>query len=78
MVIDLWCMIFFEGEMFFDIDCIFGGIEIYVFFDWKVVFWCIICLGGCQDKCFGGGMIDQNWILVIWGDLIFGGIDIKS
>ena len=67
-----------EGETFLDIDCTFGGIEIYVPSDWKVVFRCNTCLGGCQDKRFGGGVIDQNRILVIRGDLTFGGIEIKS
>lgn len=77
-VIDLRRTTLPEGETFLDIDCTFGGIEIYVPSDWKVVFRCTTCLGGCQDKRFGGGMIDQNRILVIRGDLTFGGIDIKS
>ena len=77
-IIDLRRTTLPEGETFLDIDCTFGGIEIYVPSDWKVVFRCNTCLGGCQDKRFGGGVIDQNRILVIRGDLTFGGIEIKS
>lgn len=76
-IIDLRRTTLPEGETFLDIDCTFGGIEIYVPSDWKVVFRCNTCLGGCQDKRFGGGVIDQNRILVIRGDLTFGGIEIK-
>ena len=37
-VIDLRRTTLPEGETFLDIDCTFGGIEIYVPSDWKVVF----------------------------------------
>ena len=67
-----------EGETFLDIACTFGGIEIYVPSSWKIVFRCNSCLGGCEDKRFGDGVIDQSRVLVIRGDVTFGGIEIKS
>lgn len=67
-----------EGETYIDVDCTFGGIEIYVPSEWKVVFQCNSCLGGCEDKRFGGGIIDQSRVLIIRGSVTFGGIEIKS
>lgn len=51
-IIDLRRTTLPEGETFLDIDCTFGGIEIYVPSDWKVVFRCNTCLGGCQRQTF--------------------------
>lgn len=67
-----------EGETYIDVECTFGGIEIYVPSEWKVIFRCNTCLGGCEDKRFGDGVIDQSRLLVIRGDITFGGIEIKS
>lgn len=67
-----------EGETYIDIECTFGGIEIYVPSSWKVVFHCKSCLGGCEDKRFGDSVIDQTRTLVIRGDITFGGLEIKS
>lgn len=67
-----------EGETYLDIECTFGGIEIYVPSNWNVIFRCKSCLGGCEDKRFGDGVIDRNRMLVIRGDITFGGLEIKS
>ncbi|WP_455592815.1 LiaF transmembrane domain-containing protein [Bacteroides sp.] len=67
-----------EGETYIDIECTFGGIEIYVPSSWKIVFRCKSCLGGCEDKRFGDSVIDQSRVLVIRGDITFGGLEIKS
>lgn len=67
-----------QGETYIDVECTFGGIEIYVPSGWKVVFRCNTCLGGCEDKRPADGVADQTRILVIRGDITFGGIIIKS
>ena len=67
-----------EGETYLDIECTVGGIEIYVPSSWKVVFHSNTCLGGCEDKRFGDAVIDQSRVLIIRGDITFGGVEIKS
>lgn len=67
-----------QGETYIDVECTFGGIEIYVPSEWKVVFRCNTCLGGCEDKRPVDGVADQTRLLLIRGDITFGGIIIKS
>lgn len=67
-----------QGETYIDVECTFGGIEIYVPSEWKVIFRCNTCLGGCEDKRPVDGVVDQSRLLVIRGDITFGGIIIKS
>lgn len=77
-IVDLRRTTLAEGETYIDVECTFGGIEIYVPSQWKVVFRCNTCVGGCEDKRFGDGVIDHSRLLVIRGDITFGGIEIKS
>lgn len=67
-----------EGETFLDLDCTFGGVEIYVPSDWKVDLRCKAFFGGCEDKRFQNGVVDLTRVLVIRGEVSFGGIEIKS
>lgn len=67
-----------EGETFLDIDCTFGGIEIYAPSDWKIDLRCKAFFGGCEDKRFQSTVIDHSRVLVIRGDVLFGGVEIKS
>lgn len=66
------------GETYIDIDCNFGGIEIYVPSDWKVELHANAFLGGCEDKRIPGVNIDQSRVLVVRGNVSFGGIEIKG
>lgn len=53
------------GETYIDIDCSWGGVEIYVPSDWKVVFKCNTFFGGCDDKRWQNGNINKESVLVI-------------
>lgn len=66
------------GETYIDLDCSWGGIEIYVPSDWKVVFKCNAFFGGCDDKRWQNGNIDKERVLVIRGRLSFGGLEVKD
>ena len=65
------------GETYIDIDCSWGGVEIYVPSDWKVVFKCNTFFGGCDDKRWQNGNINKetiqenNYIKWIQGSLYF-------
>lgn len=77
-VIDLRRTTLAEGETYIDIECAFGGVEIYVPSDWKVDIRCSAFLGGCEDKRFVGIAVEQSRVLVIRGEAMFGGIEIKN
>ena len=66
------------GETYIDLDCSWGGVEIYVPSDWKVVFKCNTFFGGCDDKRWHNGDINYESILVVRGTLSFGGLEIKD
>ena len=66
------------GETYIDLDCSWGGVEIYVPSDWKVVFKCNTFFGGCDDKRWHNGDINHESILVVRGTLSFGGLEIKD
>ena len=66
------------GEAYIDLDCSWGGVEIYVPSDWKVVFKCNTFFGGCDDKRWHNGDINYESILVVRGTLSFGGLEIKD
>lgn len=77
-VIDLRRTTIAEGETFVDLECAFGGVEIYLPSDWKVDLRCNPLFGGCEDKRFQSVVVDQSRVLVIRGDVSFGGVEIKS
>ena len=56
------------GETYIDLDCSWGGVEIYVPSDWKVVFKCNAFFGGCDDKRWQNGNINKESVLVILGN----------
>lgn len=66
------------GETYINVDCSWGGIEIYAPSDWKIVFKCNAFFGGCDDKRWQNGKANQECILVIRGTLSFGGLEIKD
>lgn len=77
-VVDLRRTTLSEGETFIDLECTFGGVEIYMPSDWKVDLRCNTLFGSCEDKRFQHAVIDKSRVLVIRGDVSFGGVEIKS
>jgi len=66
-------------ETYIDIDCSFGGIEIFVPFHWTVKSDIHNFFSGVDDKRYNNGMeSDIEHKLIIRGNLSFGGIEIKS
>ena len=54
------------GETYIDLDCSWGGVEIYVPSDWKVVFKCNTFFGGCDDKRWHNGDISSSRYAFFW------------
>ena len=67
-----------QGETYIDVECNFGGVEIYVPLDWRVDLQANAFLGGCEDKRVPGVNIDQSRRLVVIGNVSFGGVEIKG
>ncbi len=64
---------------FIDIDCTFGGVEIYLPSDWNLQTQIDAFIGGCDDKRYNSSVeIDKEHILVVRGKVSFGGIEFKS
>ena len=64
---------------FIDIDCTFGGVEIYLPSDWNLLTQIDAFIGGCDDKRYNSSVeIDKEHILVVRGKVSFGGIEFKS
>lgn len=78
--IDLGDVKLAEGSQFLDIFALFGGINIYVPRDMKVVISITSIFGGYEDKRYRdiNAEVDESKILVIKGTVLFGGGDIKS
>lgn len=67
------------GETYIDLDCNFGGVELFVPADWKVVIRCNTFFGGCDDKRWQrGASINQEQVLIIRGNVSLGGLEIKD
>lgn len=66
-------------KTYIDIDCTFAGVEIYVPNDWRLNFNARPLMGGCEDKRFNASVdMDKEHVLVIRGNVTFGGIEFKS
>lgn len=76
--IDLRRTTILPGETYIDLDCNWGGVELYIPSEWKVVFKCNSFFGGYEDKCWQNANINQELILVIRGNISFGGLEIKD
>lgn len=64
---------------FIDIDCTFGGVEIYLPSDWNLQTQLDALIGGCEDKRYNSSVeIDNEHILIVRGKVSFGGIEFKS
>ena len=68
-----------EGKTVLTIECVFGGINLIVPADWRVVLNINAVLGGFSDKRLViKEATDSNKVLIIRGEAIFGGGEIKS
>ena len=66
-------------ETYIDVDCNFGGVEIYVPSSWKVHMQIKNFLGGTEDKRYvAGESFSDSRRLVLRGNVSFGGVEVKS
>lgn len=62
-----------------DVDCTFGGVEIYLPSDWNLQTQIDALIGGCDDKRYNTSIeIDKEHVLLVRGRVSFGGIEFKS
>lgn len=67
------------AETVIEVDCTFGGIEIFIPGHWNLQSRVDSVIGGCEDKRFNSGMeIDREHVLIVRGSVKFGGIEFKS
>lgn len=66
------------GETYIDIECSCGGVELFIPADWKVIIKCSAFFGGCEDKRWQGAGTNRESVLVIRGNISFGGLEIKD
>ena len=78
VVLDLKRTLLEAPETIINIDCSFGGIELYIPATWYVVIQSDNTFGGCEDKRWLSQEIDYEHKLIIRGDLSFSGIEVKS
>lgn len=69
-----------QGEQVLDIVAIFGGIDLYVPRDWRVIVKTVTIFGGFDDNRFrdSGVEIADDRAIVIKGFVLFGGGDVKN
>lgn len=78
-VLDLRRTTLDSPKTYIDIDCRFAGVEIYTPANWRVHFNACPIMGGCDDKRFNASAeLDKEHVLVVRGNVTFGGIEIKS
>ena len=77
-VLDLRRTILSENETYIDVNCNFGGIEIYIPSNWNVRIEINPFLGGCEDTRILHSTLDMEHTLIIRGNISFGGIEIKN
>ena len=66
-------------QTFIDVDCTFGGVEIYLPSDWNLQTQIDAFIGGSDDKRYNTSIeIDKEHALVVRGKVTFGGIEFKS
>ncbi|PKO99180.1 MAG: hypothetical protein CVU13_06530 [Bacteroidetes bacterium HGW-Bacteroidetes-8] len=78
-VLDLRHTTIEPGETFIDIDCAFGGIEIFVPYNWTVKTAVNSVFSGTEDKRYRHiDLPDTTFKLIVRGNASFSGIEIKS
>jgi predicted membrane protein len=77
-ILDLRSTTLEAPETYVDVDCSFGGVEIYIPSHWNVVMLADNTFSGCEDKRHLSREIAFEHKLVIRGDITFSGLQIKS
>lgn len=78
-VLDLRHTTIEPGETFIDVDCAFGGVEIFVPYNWTVKTSVNSVFSGTEDKRYRhSDLPDTTFKLIIRGNASFSGIEIKS
>ena len=67
-----------KGETIIDIESNWGGVELYIPADWKVINRCSPFFGGCDDKRSQATITDPERVLIICGNITFGGLEIRD
>jgi predicted membrane protein len=68
-----------EGpETYIDVDCSFGGVEIFVPSHWCLLTEIDNTCGSCEDKRYTTQEIDMEHKLILRGDVSFGALEIKN
>jgi predicted membrane protein len=66
-------------ETYIDIECIFGGMEIFVPNEWLVINELKCTFGGSEDERYvEKERLDRAHKLILCGKLVFGGVEIKN
>lgn len=78
VVLDLRRCSLAEGETCIDVECSFGGIELYVPASWNIRVEIRPFMGGYEDSRLKGMVTDPSRVLVIRGNLSFSGLEIKG
>ncbi|MDR1257846.1 MAG: cell wall-active antibiotics response protein [Tannerellaceae bacterium] len=66
------------AETYIDIDCSFSGIIIFIPSQWTLKLEIDNTFGGCDDKRYVAQEADSGHKLIIRGDILFGGLEIKN
>lgn len=67
-----------KSETYVDVECTFGGIEIYLPSNWNVQTQLQCVFGGNDDKRYHATLTDTDHVLVLRGKVTFGGIELKN
>lgn len=68
-----------EGDTFIEIECSFGGIEIFAPSEWTIINSIRPVFGGVEDKrLYPAGNSDHGRRLIIRGNITFSGVEIKG
>ncbi len=68
-----------DKEVFIDVDCLFGGISLYVPDSWNVQLRVNTIFGSCDDeRPHFSAETDSDHVLIIRGTASFSGVEIKS
>lgn len=65
-------------ETYIDVNCSFGGIELFVPSHWCLFSEMDNTFGSCEDKRYTTHEIETDHKLIIRGDVSFGGLEIKN
>jgi predicted membrane protein len=77
MTMDLRRTALEKSETVIDLDCNFGGIELYIPSHWNVTLRMNTSFGNIEDKRIAASNIDYEHELIIRGEVNFGGVEIK-